>query len=95
MKKTEGQTIAQEVWNMIPDEAKKQMKGVKKSFMESVAADVDAVMIKSTIEKQVSILSKMQIELIHPKINPDDYNTISEMIDDLKFFMVNCKSCDF
>ena len=43
MKKTEGQTIAQEVWNMIPDEAKKQMKGVKKSFMESVAADVDSV----------------------------------------------------
>jgi PHP family Zn ribbon phosphoesterase len=47
MKKTEGHIIAQEVWNMLTDNAKKEMKVLKKSFMESVAADVDAVVNKN------------------------------------------------
>jgi hypothetical protein len=54
MKKTEGQIIAQEVWNMIPDDAKDKMKGLKKSFMESVAADVDAVVNKISLNLPVS-----------------------------------------
>lgn len=54
MKKTEGQIIAQEVWYMIPDDAKKKMKGLKKSFMESIAADVDAVVNKISLNLPVS-----------------------------------------
>jgi PHP family Zn ribbon phosphoesterase len=47
MKKTQGQIIAQEVWNMLTDNAKVEMKILKKPFMESIAADVDAIVNKN------------------------------------------------
>jgi len=59
MKKTEGQIIAQEVWNMLTDNAKKEMKGLKKSFMESIAADVDAVVNKNFALADVSWQSEL------------------------------------
>lgn len=53
MKKTEGQIIAQEVWNMIPDDAKVKMKWLKKPFMESIAADVDHIVNKISLNLPV------------------------------------------
>jgi hypothetical protein len=68
MKKTEGQIIAQEVWNMLTDNAKKEMKGLKKSFMESVAADVDAIVNKNFVLADVSSLLKAEREATKEEI---------------------------
>ena len=44
-----GKKIADEVWRMLPDSCKEIMKGIKKSFKESIEADVnDLFIVKST-----------------------------------------------
>jgi len=44
------------------------------------------------IDKHVEQLSKMQVELLAAKMSADDYNEMSEMIGNLKEFMINCPS---
>jgi hypothetical protein len=44
------------------------------------------------IDRQIKILSRMQINLLFGAVSSDDYNEISDKIGDLKEFMVNCKS---
>ncbi len=46
-KKTEGEIIADEVWRMLPEDVCKIMKGLKKPFKESIAADVDDIVDKA------------------------------------------------
>jgi hypothetical protein len=46
----------------------------------------------AVVDKQIKQLSKMQVELLGTEINPDDYSNISEMIGNLKEYMVNCRS---
>jgi hypothetical protein len=46
----------------------------------------------AVVDKQIKQLSKMQVELLGTEINPDDYNNISEMIGNLKEYMINCRS---
>jgi len=53
MKKTEGQIIAQEVWNMLPDSCKEIMGNLKYSFMDSIAADVDDIVNKISLNLPV------------------------------------------
>jgi len=81
MKKTEGQIIAQEVWNMLTDNAKKEMKGLKKSFMESIAADVDAIVNKNFALADVSRCVCDNVDEINP------YYDIEEDI-------FRCDKCD-
>jgi len=50
---TKGQKIAKEVWNMLPDSCKEIMADVKHSFMESIAADVDHVVNKISLNLPV------------------------------------------
>lgn len=47
---------------------------------------------KTIIDKQVKQLSRMQVVLIKTVILPEDYNKISEMIGNLKEYMINCVS---
>lgn len=42
-KKTNGEIIANQVWDLLTDDAKKSMSKVKKTFLETIAADVDFV----------------------------------------------------
>ena len=45
------------------------------------------------IDKQVKQLSDMQLELIQQEaISIEDYNEISELIGNLKEYMINCRS---
>lgn len=46
-----GKVIADEVWRMIPDDCKVLMKGLKKTFKESIKADVDNLI--DNIEKDI------------------------------------------
>ena len=48
--------------------------------------------LPAVIDKQVKKLSKMQVDLISSGMEADDFNEISEMIGNLKEFMVNCRS---
>lgn len=50
-------------------------------------------MLVAVVDKQVKQLSDMQLELIQQEaISIEDYNNISEMIGDLKEYMINCRS---
>jgi len=48
--------------------------------------------LPAVIDEQVKKLSKMQVDLIYSGLESDDFNKMSEMIGDLKEFMVNCRS---
>lgn len=49
--------------------------------------------ISERIDKHVEQLTHIQIELMQQKsINADDFNVISEMISNLKDYMVNCSA---
>ena len=51
------------------------------------------MILVAVVDKQVKQLSDMQIELIQQEaISVEDYNEISEMIGDLKEYMINCRS---
>ena len=50
-------------------------------------------MLVAVVDKQVKQLSDMQLELIQQEaISIEDYNNISEMIGNLKEFIINCRS---
>lgn len=44
------------------------------------------------INKYIKQLSKMQVDLFKTGISSDEYNEISEMITNLKEYMINCHS---
>lgn len=48
--------------------------------------------LPAVIDEQVKKLSNMQVDLMSSGIEVDDFNDISEMIGNLKEFMVNCRS---
>ena len=48
-------------------------------------------MLVNIFDKQIEQLSKMQVELIQSGIDSDNYNKISDMIGDLKDYMLNCQ----
>lgn len=50
-------------------------------------------LLVAVVNQQVEKLSKMQVELLTIEgFSSDDYNEISEMIGNLKEYMVNCRS---
>ena len=50
-------------------------------------------LLVAVVDEQVEKLSKMQVELLTTEgFSSDDYNEISEMIGNLKEYMVNCRS---
>ena len=50
-------------------------------------------MLVAVIDRQVRQLSDMQLELIQQEaISIEDYNEISELIGNLKEYMINCRS---
>lgn len=50
-------------------------------------------MLVAVVDKQEKQLSDMQLELIQQEaISIEDYNNISEMISNLKEYMINCRS---
>ena len=50
-------------------------------------------MLVAVVDKQVKQLSDMQLELIQQQaISIEDYNEISELIGNLKEYMINCRS---
>ena len=50
-------------------------------------------MLITIINKQIKQLSDMQLELIQQEaISIEDYNEISELIGNLKEYMINCRS---
>ncbi len=48
--------------------------------------------LPAVIDEQVKKLSKMQVDLMYSGMEADDFNEMSEMIGNLKEFMVNCQS---
>jgi len=49
--------------------------------------------IVAVVDRQVRQLSDMQLELIQQEaISIEDYNEISELIGNLKEYMINCRS---
>ena len=58
----------------------------------SVSPAIAKPMLPAVIDKQVKKLSKMQVDLMSSGMEADDFNEISEMIGNLKEFMVNCRS---
>ena len=48
--------------------------------------------LSAVIDEQVKKLSNMQVDLMSSGFEVDDFNDISEMIGNLKEFMVNCRS---
>ncbi len=50
-------------------------------------------MLVAVVDRQVRQLSNMQLELIQQEaISIEDYNEISELIGNLKEYMINCRS---
>lgn len=50
-------------------------------------------MLIAVVDRQVRQLSDMQLELIQQEaISIEDYNEISELIGNLKEYMINCRS---
>lgn len=48
--------------------------------------------LPAVIDEQIKKLSKMHVDLMYSGMQSDDFNEISEMIGNLKEFMVNCRS---
>ena len=65
---------------------------MKKSPTEKFMHDSAKPMLPAVIDKQVKKLSRMQVDLMSNGMEVDDFNEISEMIGNLKEFMVNCRS---
>ena len=65
---------------------------MKNSSTETFKHGIAKPMLPAVIDKQVKKLSRMQVDLISSGMKVDDFNEISEMIGNLKEFMVNCRS---
>ena len=60
---------------------------------ENTKGNNNNTLLVVVVDEQVKKLSKMQVELLTTKgFSSDDYNEISEMIGNLKEYMVNCRS---
>lgn len=46
----------------------------------------------AVIDKNVTTLSKMQVQFMNADMLPKDFNKASEMIGELKEFLINCDS---
>jgi len=58
MKKSGGDLIADEVWDMLPNTCKAIMEDVKVSFKESIKADVNQMIITKA-KSMVSIITRL------------------------------------
>lgn len=58
--KNQGKIIAKEVWNMIPLDCKKIMKNYKKSFLESIEADVNHILVENEMKFKQEYYNKVQ-----------------------------------
>ena len=58
----------------------------------NVSPAIAKPMLPAVIDKQVKKLSRMQVDLMSSGMEADDFNEISEIIGNLKEFMVNCRS---
>lgn len=66
---------------------------IKNEFSENnFNATIGNTVLPAVIDKQVKKLTKMQVDLMSSGMEADDFNEISEMISNLKEFMVNCQS---
>ena len=65
---------------------------MKNSSTKTFKHGIAKPMLPAVIDKQVKKLSKMQVDLMSSGMEADDFNEISEMIGNLKEFMVNCRS---
>ena len=65
---------------------------MKNTTNETFKHGIAKPMLPAVIDKQVKKLSRMQVDLMSSGMEADDFNEISEMIGNLKEFMVNCRS---
>lgn len=63
------------------------------SLFENENGNFAKPMLVAVVDRQVRQLSDMQLELIQQEaISIEDYNEISELIGNLKEYMINCRS---
>lgn len=55
-----------EVWNMLPDSAKKEMNNIKKSYIESMMADIDSYCSNEKII--LKYIDKMCMQSLSPEV---------------------------
>jgi hypothetical protein len=61
--------------------------------LESTKGNNANTLLVAVVNEQIEKLSNMQVELLTTEgFSSDDYNEISEMIGNLKEYMVNCRS---
>lgn len=61
--------------------------------IEAQNGNVAKPMLVAVVDRQVRQLSDMQLEFIQQEaISIEDYNEISELIGNLKEYMINCRS---
>ena len=65
----------------------------KLTYNGSQLGEVAKPMLVAVVDRQVRQLSDMQLELMQQEaISIEDYNEISELIGNLKEYMINCRS---
>lgn len=63
------------------------------NLSESTKGNYANTLLVAVVDEQIEKLSNMQVELLTTEgFSSDDYNEISEMIGNLKEYMVNCRS---
>lgn len=63
------------------------------NLSESTKGNNANTLLVAVVDEQIEKLSNMQVELLTTEgFSSDDYNEISEMIGNLKEYMVNCRS---
>lgn len=66
---------------------------MQKDSLKPENPNIGNTLLVAVVDKQVKQLSDMQLELIQQEaISIEDYNEISELIGNLKEYMVNCRS---
>ena len=66
---------------------------MENSLFENENGNFAKPMLVAVVDRQVRQLSDMQLELIQQEaISIEDYNEISELIGNLKEYMINCRS---
>ena len=69
------------------------MASTKPTLNEAENGNKSKPLLVAVVDKQVKQLSDMQLELIQQEaISIEDYNEISELIGNLKEYMINCRS---
>lgn len=63
------------------------------NLSESTEGNSANTLLVAVVDEQIEKLSKIQVELLTTEgFSSEDYNEISEMIGNLKEYMVNCRS---